>query len=116
MQTGFANNLGKSRKDGNAMLSATDQVRTIAEELDCAIGIGKDVLGTLETVKPKNLTEKIGIFAKKIPDWKLLVLERRVAIDFIRQICTAELSIAEGKELCKKYIGELEDARRLINL
>jgi hypothetical protein len=98
------------------MLSAAGQVRTIAEELDAAIGIGKDVLGTLETVKPRSLTEKIGSFVKEIPDWKLLVLERRVAIDFIRQICTAELSIAEAKELCKKYISELEETRRLINL
>ena len=98
------------------MLSITAKVRTLVGELDSAIHVCDDLLGTLENCPKEQLTDRVGIFARQMPDYKILTQERKGTLDLIRQLCTAELSIEEGRSLIRRYRSELENTRKLIKL
>jgi len=99
------------------MLSITAKVRKLAEELDSAITVGKGLQEALESYTDfDKLDEKIGIFARQMPDWRILTEEKQNGLNFVRKICTGEISILEAKELVEKLISELESTRRLIKI
>ena len=98
------------------MLSITAKVRTLVGELDLAIHVCDDLLGTLENCPKDQLTDRVGIFARQMPDYKILTQERKSGIDVIRQICTQELSIEEGKSIIQRSRTELKNTRQLIKL
>lgn len=98
------------------MLSITAKVRTLVGELDSAIHVCDDLLGVLNNCTKEQLPDRIGIFARQMPDYKIITQERKDAIDLIRQICTQELSIDKAKTLIQNTQAELKNTRKLINL
>ncbi len=94
----------------------TSKLRTLVEELNSAIHICDDLLGTLEICPVSQLTNCVGVFARQMPDYKIMREERQEAIDIIRQVCTQEMSVNEAKEVISKARAELENTRKLIHL
>jgi len=51
-----------------------------------------------------------------MPDYKILTQEKNGALNVIRKICTAEISIEEAISFISQARTELENTRKLINL
>ena len=98
------------------MLSITAKVRTLVKELDGMIHLCSDFIGTLENCKPKELPDKVGAFARNMPDYKILTNECKVARDLVRMVCTKEVTIEKAIEIVKSARAELVDTRELIKL
>jgi len=98
------------------MLSITAKVKTLVGELDSAIYICDELLKTLENCPKNQLTDRVGIFARQMPDYKILTQEKNGALNVIRKICTAEISIEEAISFISQARTELENTRKLINL
>ena len=98
------------------MLSITAKLRTLVKELDLIIHVSSDLLGTLENCNPEELSDKIGVFARQMPECKILTTERKEAIDLVRMICTKEITVEKAIELVRSARAELVDTRALIKL
>lgn len=98
------------------MLSITSKLRALVGELESAIHVCDDLLGTLESCQVNQLTNCVGVFARQMPDYKIMREERQEAIDIIRQVCTQEMSVNKAKEIISKARAELENTRKLIHL
>ena len=98
------------------MLSITAKVRTLAKELDGMINWCFDLIGTLDNVSEEELPDKIGIFARQMPEFKILTSERKDAIDLVRMVCTKEVTVEKAIELIISARAELVDTRELIGL
>jgi hypothetical protein len=110
-------NKGKPKERMVTMLPITAKIRTLVKELDSAINFCNDLIPVLEgCTSSSELPEKVGVFARKMPEYKVLADERQGAFNLIRKVCTLELSTSEAAELCKKYRDELKANRKLINL
>ncbi len=99
------------------MLFVAQKVRRIAEEIDSAISVSQRLLTALESyTEGDRLNEEIGIFAQNAPKWRNLTEDRQSYLNFIRKVCTGEISISVAQDAIRKFISELEDTRRLIKL
>ena len=98
------------------MLSITAKVKILANELDSAINLCSNIIGALSNCREQNLTEHVGVFARQMPDYKILTQEKREAMDLIREVCTAEVTPEEARRTFLRARKELENTRKLINL
>ena len=98
------------------MLSITAKVRTLAKELDGMIHLCSDLIGILRTVSEEELPDKIGGFARNMPDYKILTNECKAARDLVRMVCTKEVTLEKAIEIVKSARAELVDTRALIKL
>lgn len=105
------------KKGDNDMLSITAKVRTLAKEMDYMIQWCGDLETTLKTTSSEaKFPEKIGDFARKMPELKILTKEREVALKLVRTVCTKETEIKDAIEILKTSSAELVKTRELIKL
>ena len=98
------------------MLSITAKVRTLVKELDVMIHLCSDLIGTLKDCSSQELSDKIGVFAREMPECKILTSERKDAIDLVRMVCTKEIAVEKAIKLVESARSELVDTRSLIKL
>jgi len=98
------------------MLSITAKVKTLAKELDGMIHWSADLLGTLVDCPCNALSDKIGEFARSMPEYKILTHERETALKVVRMVCTKEITVEKAIEFIKDARDELVDTRALIKL
>lgn len=101
---------------GGKMLAITENFKTFVNELDSAINLCIDISEILVDCRREDLTERVGIFARKMPDYKILVQEREEILELIRKTCTEEYSMFDAHLLFASTRAELESTRRLIKL
>lgn len=93
------------------------KVRDLHEELTRAKHVVKDIKGSLEAcTETTNLTKEIGIYARQMPNFKILAEQRVACISFVRQVCTGELTPEKALELLSEAEKQLSDALDCIKL
>jgi hypothetical protein len=97
--------------------SIKKKVMDLHEELTRAKHVVKDIKGSLEScTEATNLTETIGIYARQMPNFKILAEQRVSCLSFVRQVCTGELKKEEALELlgvAEKHLNEALDCIKL---
>ena len=77
----------------------------------------KDIIGSLETCDDDtNLTQKIGIYARQMPEFKILTEQRVACLSIVRQVCTGELSLEKSLEFFHTAEKQLNEALECIKL
>lgn len=93
------------------------KVQDLHEELTRAKHVVEDIKGSLKAcTEATNLTKEIGIYARQMPDFKILAEQRMSCLSFVRQVCTGELKPAEALELlevAEKHLSEALDCIKL---
>ena len=74
------------------MLHITGSMKTLKGELQSAHGFLKDIIGVLEWVQPNdNLTQKVGNFIAKMPEYKVLAKDSANFKQLLRKVCSGEI-------------------------
>ncbi|MBE5819863.1 MAG: hypothetical protein E7310_03475 [Clostridiales bacterium] len=91
------------------MLAITAKVRLLKEEVFSAKSLFKDIIGSLKGLDSNsNYYEKIGIFCRQKPEWKILSKERDLYVSALRQVCTGEASPEDATEFFEHALKEIE--------
>lgn len=86
-------------------------------ELTSAKNLVKDIIGTLKICNDNtNLTQTVGIYARQMPNFKILAEQRVDCLSLVRQICTGEMKAQEAIELFKTAEKQLDEALNCFNL
>lgn len=62
-----------------------------------------------------NLMQDIGIFARRMPKFRILSDQRATYILYVRQVCTGEISIEKALELFHTVLKQLDEALEYID-
>ena len=93
------------------------KVKKLYDELWSARNVVRDIIGSLETCDDNtNLTQKIGIYARQMPEFKILAEKRVHCLSIVRQVCTGEMSVEKSLELfhiAEKQLNEALDCIKL---
>lgn len=93
------------------------KVKDLHDEIWCAQNVVKNIISSLETCDDNtNLTQKIGIYARQMPEFKILAEKRVACISIIRQVCTGEISVEKSLKLFHTAEKQLNEALECINL
>ena len=93
------------------------KVKELHEELWRARNVVKDIIGSLDCCDDNtNLTREIGIYARKMPEFKILAEKRVSCISCVRQVCTGEMSVEKALELFRVAEKQLDEALDCIKL
>ena len=93
------------------------KVLALHQELTNAEAFVELILKDLENCnKDTNLTEKIGEYARRMPDFKILAKQRIQVLSCIRQVCTGEMTIEKAIELFKTAQQQLDEALECFKL
>ena len=93
------------------------KVKALHDEILCAKNVVKDIIGSLESCDDNtNLTQAIGIYARQMPEFKILAEKRVACISGVRQVCTGEISISKALELFQAAEKQLNEALDCIKL
>ncbi len=88
-----------------------EKVRELYCEILSARTIVKDIIDTLKFCNDTtNLTQNIGIFARQMPEFKILSEQKVACISYIRQVCTGEISTEKALELFHMAQKQLDEA------
>ena len=83
----------------------------LEEDLKILQNVVKDAIGSLKAVtETTDLSEKIGVFARKMPELPILEERRVEFISLVRQVCTKEKSVEKGISLLEKEEAEINNA------
>lgn len=104
------------QKGDNKMVLITTKMIKYAEELDLCIKSFQNIFDTLANCPKEQFMNRIGIFARQMPDYKILTDEKKNGLLVVRQICTGELSVEEAKKVIKETQKKLENTRKRIAL
>ena len=98
------------------MLHITASTKLLKEELRIADGLIRDIMGSLNDVMihpSKNLTNHIGIYITKMPDFKVLAKDAESAKQILRKVCSGEIG---PKDAFFKFDQAHEEIHVLINV
>ena len=91
------------------MLHITGSMKTLKGELYSARNVFTSIISVLKKANSStNLTKEIGIFAKQMPEYKILAKDADSAKKIIRKVCTSELSTKEAVILFENAQKEIE--------
>ena len=91
------------------MLAITAKVKLLKEEVLSARHVCKDIIGTLEGIKPdSDYRKEIGVYAVQAPDWKILRDEKNHLQQLVRKVCTGEISPTEALAAFQLALNEFE--------
>lgn len=92
------------------------KVQDLYNELSCANQSVKDVIASLQSCSHStNLTEKVGIHARQMPEFKILVEPRVHCLSIIRQVCTGEMPVEKALKLFQEAEKQLKAALDCFN-
>lgn len=93
------------------------KVKELHDEIWRARNVVKDIISSLESCDYNtNLTQKIGIYARQMPEFKILAEKRVSCLSCVRQVCTGEMSVEKALELfhiAEKQLNEALDCIKL---
>ena len=93
------------------------KVKELHGEILCAKHFVRDIIETLEFCDENtNLTQKVGIFARQMPELKILAEKRVACLSILRQVCTGEISVDKALELFHTAEKQLDEALDCIKL
>lgn len=93
------------------------KVKELHDEIWRARNVAKDIIGSLESCHDNtNLTQTIGIYARQMPEFKILAEQRVACLSLLRQVCTGELSVAKALDLFQTAEKQLNEALDCIKL
>ena len=93
------------------------KVKELYDEIWRAQNVVRDIIASLETCDDNtNLTQKIGIYARQMPEFKILAEKRVSCLSIVRQVCTGEISIEKSLELFHTAEKQLSEALECIKL
>ena len=93
------------------------KLQEMHDEILCARNLTRDIIGDLESCDENtNLTQKIGIYAREMPDFNYLAGKRAEAISHIRGVCTGELSISLALEYFRHAEKHLNESLKYFKL
>ena len=93
------------------------KVKELYDEIWRARNVVRDIIGSLETCDDNtNLTQKIGIYARQMPEFKILTEKRVACLSIVRQVCTGEISVEKSLELFHTAEKQLNEALECIKL
>ena len=93
------------------------KVKALHDEIFCAKCVVKEIIGALESCDINtNLTQTIGIYARQMPEFKILADKRVSCLSCVRQVCTGEMSVSKALELFHTAEKQLDEALDCIKL
>ncbi len=91
------------------MLAITAKARLLKTEILSAKSVIRDIIGSLKGVDDySDVRKEIGIFARQMPDWKIMAAEKEQLKDLIRKVCTGETSTIEAEGKLVRALEELD--------
>lgn len=117
-ESNFANkNRAIARRSLIMIKDIKGKIKNLYEEIWSARNVVKDIIGSLETCDDDtNLTQKIGIYARQMPEFKILTEQRVACLSIVRQVCTGELSLEKSLEFFHTAEKQLNEALECIKL
>ena len=93
------------------------KLEALYDEFLRAKHVVKDIIGSLELCDDNtNLTQKIGIYARQMPEFKILAEKRVSCLSCIRQVCTGEMTVEEAIKIFRTAEKQLDEALDCIKL
>ncbi len=91
------------------------KVEELYNELCAGKGLVLSIISTLEDCDDQtNFTERIGCFARSMPEFKILAAQRENFVSLVRKICTGEVSLEKALELLREAEKQLNEALNCI--
>lgn len=89
------------------MLHIIGSMKTLKGEVKQARNLCMDIVGDLEKISSDNLTEKIGIYVRQMPDFKVLSKDAESAKQLLRKVCSGEVTPSDASNQFKSGIRQL---------
>ncbi len=93
-----------------------DMKQNLSKEINDALTFVCALIDALDECNATtNLTNKIGRYARKMPEFKILSEQRIKCLSLIRQVCTGEMSPENASQLLVESVGQLHAANDYLN-
>lgn len=97
--------------------SIKGKVEELYTEIWRARNIITDIIGSLMACNVNtNLTQDIGVFARQMPEFKILAEQRVACLSYLRQVCTGEMRLEEALELFQVVKKQLDEGMACFKL
>ena len=97
------------RRRMQIMLQIIGSMKTLKGEAKRAKALCLDILGDLEQITASdNLTNRIGIYVRQMPDFKVLSKDAESTKQLLRKVCSGEITPADACEHIKDAINQLD--------
>ena len=118
LESNFANKKrAVAQKESIMAKNIKGKIEELYNEIWRARNIVNDIIGSLKACNVNtNLTQDIGVFARQMPEFKILAEQRVTYLSYLRQVCTGENSIEKALELFQVAKKQLDEGMACIKL